>query len=89
MDDVCSPLFVTGVAIAPLIVETEGILSIEPTIESHISKHKYYYFWFFGYVAKLPYQREVETNSSDFPGLPRPGGNKGTGMDKGTGPEQK
>jgi hypothetical protein len=28
-----------------------------------------YYFWFFGYVAKLPWEREVETENS--PVLPR------------------
>jgi len=39
----------------PLIVqvEEEGDFQIVPT------RHNRYYFWFFGYVAKLPYERDL------------------------------
>ena len=29
-----------------------------------IPKTRHYYFWFFGYVAKLPYEREVDPQPS-------------------------
>jgi hypothetical protein len=53
-------------------------MHIEPTIESRMSAHKYYYFWFFGYVAKLPCTREVDfedyvrAHPAEFPGYRLP-----------------
>ena len=37
----------------PLVVRVDRIL-----FEPHRTRC-YYYFWFFGYVAKLPYEREI------------------------------
>ena len=42
-------------AIAPLIVAVEGTKFVARVQV----RQRRYYFWFFGYVAKLPYEREV------------------------------
>ena len=53
--------------VAPLIVSADGVHLRSPI--PVLSRN--YYFWFFGYVAKLPYEREVdwqpEEDLSDFP----------------------
>ena len=38
----------------PLVLRTSYGVTIEPN-----SRVRSYYFWFFGYVAKLPYEREL------------------------------
>jgi hypothetical protein len=45
-----------------------------------VASHRVYYFWFFGYVAKLPWERELTVddgppvgNGLDPDGLPIPG----------------
>jgi len=43
------------VACFPLIVETK----VDDPFLGYIDESELYYFWFFGYVAKLPYEREV------------------------------
>jgi len=40
-------------ATMPLVI---GVTPIEPLPP----KHRHYYFWFFGYVAKLPYERDLK-----------------------------
>ena len=40
-----------------------GDISALPGTRLVYTKPRRYYFWFFGYVAKLPYEREVETQS--------------------------
>ncbi len=44
-------------AVAPLIVAIDGVKFVG-RVETR--GHRHYYFWFFGYVAKLPYEREVK-----------------------------
>ena len=46
----------TITSIAPLLVATQ-VLSIRA---GQVSMERNYYFWFFGYVAKLPYERDLK-----------------------------
>ena len=43
-------------AVAPLIVAIDGVKFVA-RVETR--GHRHYYFWFFGYVAKLPYERDL------------------------------
>jgi len=43
-------------AVAPLIVAIDGVKFVG-RVETR--GHRHYYFWFFGYVAKLPYERQI------------------------------
>jgi hypothetical protein len=51
------------VGCAPLIVGVDDEVSLYSTPSGGSRPlelaHREYYFWFFGYVAKLPYEREV------------------------------
>ena len=44
------------VAIAPLIVASDGWIKREG---DYLLVRRRYHFWFFGYIAKLPWEREV------------------------------
>ncbi len=49
-------------AVAPLLVKTDEPFVVETTQGGAVENdHRLlkYYFWFFGYVAKLPYERDV------------------------------
>ena len=42
----------------------------ERDLKTGSSYHRRYYFWFFGYVAKLPYEHQVTAEAAeDFLGL--------------------
>ena len=47
-----------GSANLPLIVEID-VWDFDPNDDDGLRKLRRYYFWFFGYVAKLPYEREL------------------------------
>ena len=49
------PFSLDGSAL-PLVV---GIDTFDPIDIRRVSSTRRYYFWFFGYVAKLPYEREM------------------------------
>ena len=42
----------------------------------HYHATRHYYLWFFGYVAKLPYEREIPSKEPDYV-LPIPSGGLG------------
>ena len=51
--------------ICPLLVEAhEYQFSMR---DPSYSRYRCYYFWFFGYVAKLPYERELKSEELIFP----------------------
>ena len=45
----------------PLVV---GVDELVMTQSDWAALQRRYYFWFFGYVAKLPYEREIEREGS-------------------------
>ena len=49
--------------VAPLIIAVDGIQMAQiVSTNSHVllgGERRRYYFWFFGYVAKLPYERDM------------------------------
>ncbi len=50
--------------VAPLIIATheshfENWIPLGSTLSMSVPQSRSYYFWFFGYVAKLPYEREL------------------------------
>ena len=47
-----------GSANLPLIVEID-VWDFDPNDDDGLRKLRRYYFWFFDYVAKLPYEREL------------------------------
>jgi hypothetical protein len=49
----------TPSALLPLVVEVD-FYSVASMASSARIGRKYYYFWFFGYVAKLPFQEELD-----------------------------
>ncbi len=52
-----SPVFVPATATAPLILVVDKTTMAYLGAPRETTRH--YYFWFFGYVAKLPYERDV------------------------------
>ena len=44
-------IFLETRTVAPLIVSVDYSL---------VPRQRHYYFWFFGYVAKLPYERDIK-----------------------------
>ena len=49
--------------VAPLVVSAEGTSLPWQQPSKH---YRHYYFWFFGYVAKLPYERELPPPPPDL-----------------------
>ena len=43
-------------ASAPLVVSVDAVIVID---RSRYYTERHYYFWFFGYVAKLPFERQI------------------------------
>jgi len=48
-----------GSAVVPLVVSVDNYEFTSPPDMVWIRYTRCYYFWFFGYVAKLPYEREL------------------------------
>jgi hypothetical protein len=44
---------------APMVIVIDDESMVIDGIDPRESWHRYYYFWFFGYVAKLPFEREI------------------------------
>ncbi len=58
--------FYSAEVISPFLVSTVE-LGPDPTGTYIMPRHRRYYFWFFGYVAKLPYERDVPLIFRDRP----------------------
>ena len=48
---------------APMVIVIDDESRVIDGIDPGESWHRYYYFWFFGYVAKLPFERDVSAST--------------------------
>ena len=56
---------VVGINDLPVVLSS-GVTPYTGTGALSLTVKRHYYFWFFGYVAKLPYEREVEVEAVPF-----------------------
>jgi hypothetical protein len=60
-----SPDILVGLGIETTMVVSPFVIAITDSGHDAVGQHHEstaYYFWFFGYVAKLPYEREVQSD---------------------------
>ncbi|HJN08212.1 MAG TPA: hypothetical protein QF564_05940 [Pirellulaceae bacterium] len=48
-----------AMAVAPLIIKTDGWIERQEDTLLIYQSQRHYYFWFFGYNVKLPYERDL------------------------------